>query len=29
VGVTVAADGAIWLADDRNGYIVRIAREKP
>ena len=29
VGVTVASDGAIWLADDKNGYIIRIARDRP
>ena len=27
VGLAVAADGAIWLADDRNGHILRIAKE--
>lgn len=29
VGLTVAADGAIWLADDRNGHIIRIAADRP
>jgi len=29
VGITVAADGAIWLADDRNGYVLRIAKDRP
>jgi glucose/arabinose dehydrogenase len=27
-GITVAQDGAIWIADDRNGAILRIAAEK-
>ena len=26
-GLAVASDGALWLADDRNGAIIRIARE--
>lgn len=26
VGLAVAADGAIWVADDRNGHIIRIAK---
>jgi glucose/arabinose dehydrogenase len=29
VGLAVAADGAIWLADDRNGTILRIAADRP
>jgi glucose/arabinose dehydrogenase len=28
-GMAVAADGALWVADDRNGAIIRIAREAP
>jgi glucose/arabinose dehydrogenase len=28
VGVAVAADGAIWVADDRNGTILRFARDR-
>jgi glucose/arabinose dehydrogenase len=28
VGLTVASDGALWLADDRNAAILRIAAEK-
>lgn len=28
VGMAVAADGAIWVADDRNGAILRLAREQ-
>jgi len=28
VGIAIAADGAIWLADDRNAAILRIARER-
>ncbi len=27
VGLAIAADGAIWVAEDRNGAILRIARE--
>ena len=29
VGMAVAADGAIWVADDRNGAILRLARDRP
>jgi glucose/arabinose dehydrogenase len=29
VGVAVASDGAIWVADDRNGTIIRIAADRP
>lgn len=29
VGLAVAADGAIWVADDRNGTIIRIAADGP
>lgn len=29
VGLAVAADGAIWVADDRNGAILRFARDRP
>lgn len=29
VGLAVAADGAIWLADDRNGHILRISADRP
>lgn len=28
VGLAVAADGAIWVADDRNGAILRFARDR-
>ena len=28
-GLTVAPDGAIWVADDKNGAILRIARDRP
>ncbi len=28
VGLSVAGDGAIWVADDRNGTILRIARDR-
>jgi len=28
VGMAVAADGAIWVADDRNGAILRLARDR-
>lgn len=28
-GVTVAPDGAIWVADDKNGAVVRIAADRP
>ncbi len=29
VGLTVASDGAIWIADDRNAAILRIAVDRP
>lgn len=29
VGITVADDGAIWVADDRNAAILRIATDRP
>ena len=29
VGITIARDGAIWVADDRNAAIVRIAVDRP
>lgn len=29
VGMAVAADGAIWVADDRNGAILRFAKDRP
>jgi glucose/arabinose dehydrogenase len=29
VGITVARDGAIWVADDRNAVILRIAADRP
>lgn len=29
VGVAVAADGSIWLADDKNAQIIRIAVDRP
>jgi len=29
VGMAVAADGAIWVADDRSGAILRFARDRP
>lgn|SRR5215217_913476 len=29
VGMAVAADGAIWITDDRNGHIIRIAADRP
>jgi glucose/arabinose dehydrogenase len=29
VGMAVAPDGAIWVAEDRNGTIVRFARDRP
>ena len=28
VGMAVAADGAIWIADDRNGAILRFAKDR-
>jgi glucose/arabinose dehydrogenase len=29
LGLAVAEDGAIWLAEDKNGAILRIARDRP
>ena len=29
VGIAVAADGAIWVADDKNAVIIRIAADRP
>lgn len=29
VGITIARDGALWVADDRNGAILRIAADRP
>ncbi len=29
VGITVAADGAIWVADDKNGAIIRFSIDRP
>jgi glucose/arabinose dehydrogenase len=29
VGLAVAADGAIWVAEDRNGAILRFAKDRP
>lgn len=29
VGMAVAADGSIWIADDRNGHIIRLAADRP
>lgn len=29
VGIAVAQDGAIWVADDRNGAVIRIAVDRP
>jgi glucose/arabinose dehydrogenase len=29
VGLTIAKDGAIWVADDRNATILRIAVDRP
>ena len=29
VGLAVAPDGAIWVADDRNGTVLRIAADRP
>jgi glucose/arabinose dehydrogenase len=29
VGLTIAHDGAIWVADDRNAAILRIAVDRP
>ena len=29
VGISIAPDGAVWVADDRNGAIVRIAVDRP
>jgi glucose/arabinose dehydrogenase len=28
VGITIARDGALWVADDRNGTILRIAVDR-
>jgi glucose/arabinose dehydrogenase len=28
-GITVAADGAIWVADDKNGAVIRFAADRP
>jgi glucose/arabinose dehydrogenase len=28
VGMAVASDGAIWVADDRNGAILRFAKDR-
>jgi glucose/arabinose dehydrogenase len=29
LGLAVAEDGAIWVAEDRNATILRIARDRP
>lgn len=29
VGLAVAADGAIWVADDRNGTVMRVSVDRP
>jgi glucose/arabinose dehydrogenase len=29
VGITVAADGAIWVADDKNAGVIRFAVDRP
>jgi glucose/arabinose dehydrogenase len=29
VGITVAADGAIWVADDKNASLIRFAVDRP
>jgi glucose/arabinose dehydrogenase len=29
VGLAVATDGAIWVAENNNGTILRIARDRP
>lgn len=29
VGLAVAADGAVWVADDRNGTVVRVSVDRP
>lgn len=29
VGIAVAADGAIWVADDKNGAILRFSTDRP
>jgi glucose/arabinose dehydrogenase len=29
VGLSVAPDGSIWIAEDKNGTIVRLARDRP
>jgi streptogramin lyase len=29
VGITVATDGALWVADDKNGAIIRFSVDRP
>ncbi len=29
VGLAQAADGSIWIADDRNGHVIRLAADRP